>query len=66
MFLDCELLSVIAVTESHINDIPPDPFSQATGSWIRVRGYLYPALLYVADNHIWDLKYDLVIPQTVG
>jgi len=63
-FVDRELFSVIAVTDSHIDHLSSDPFSQVTGGWIRVRGTLHPALLYPSDNHSWDLKYNLVLPQT--
>ena len=63
-FVDCELLSLIAVTDSHLERLGSDPFSQVTGGWIRVRGTLHPALLYPSDNYNWDLKYNLVLPQT--
>ncbi len=63
-FVDCDLLSLIAVTDSHIERLWSDPFSQITGGWIRVRGTLHPALLYPSDNYNWDLKYNLVLPQT--
>ena len=63
-FVDRELLSVIAVTDSHIDHLSSDPFGQVTGGWIRVRGALHPALLYASDNYSWDLKYNIVLPQT--
>ena len=63
-FVDCELLSLIAVTDSHIEHLWSDPFSPVTGGWIHVRGTLHPALLYPSDNYSWDLKYNLVLPQT--
>ena len=63
-FVDCELISLITVTDSHMDYLSSDPFSQVTGGWIRVRGTLHPALLYPSDNYSWDLKYNLVLPQT--
>ena len=63
-FVDCELFPLIAVTDSHIDHLSSDPFSQVTGGWIRVRGTLHPALLYPSDGYSWDLKYNLVLPQT--
>lgn len=63
-FVERELFSVIAVTDSHIDHLTSDPFSQVTGGWIRVRGTLHPALLYPSDNYNWDLRYNLVLPQT--
>ena len=61
--VDRKILSLIAVTDSHIDHLSSDSFNQVTGGWIRVHGVLYPALLYVSDNHDWDLKYSLVLPQ---
>ena len=63
-FVDCELCPLIAVTDSHIDHLSSDPFSQVTGGWLRVRGTLHPALLYPSDDYRWDLKYNLVLPQT--
>ena len=63
-FVDRELFSVIAVTDSHIDHLSSDPFSQVADGWIRVRGTLHPALLYASDSYNWDLKYSLVLPQT--
>ena len=62
-FVDCELLSLIAVTDSLIERLWSDLFSQVTGGWIRVRGTLHPALLYPSDLYSWDLKYSLVLPH---
>ena len=63
-FVDRELSSVITATDSHIDHLTSDPFSQVTGGWISVLGTLHPALLYASDNYSWDLKYNLVLPQT--
>ncbi|CAF9911112.1 hypothetical protein IMSHALPRED_009928 [Imshaugia aleurites] len=63
-FVHRELFSAITVTDSHIDHLSSDPFSQVTGGWIRVLGTLHPALLYSSDTYRWDLKYTLVLPQT--
>ena len=62
-FVDRELSPVITVTDCHIDHLPSNPF-QVAGGWIRVRGTLHPALLYASENYSWDLKYNLVLPQT--
>ena len=63
-FVDRELFSVIAFTDSQIEHLWSDPVSQVTSAWIHVRGALYPALLYVSENYGRDLKYNPMLPQT--
>ena len=63
-FVDHELVAVIAVIDSSIDYLSSDPFGQITGGWIRVRGTLHAALLYPSDNYSWDLKYNIVLPNT--
>ena len=50
-FVDRELPSIITVVDTHIDRLSSDPFSQVRGGWIRVRGALYPALLYASENY---------------